>query len=135
MNHYTRTEYLEINAGWKRLEDYAEIRGRMGELREIREILAEARREMGDQTEARGVLACRFIEALEVKSSINLASLWQMPRHSREMMAYAWNTESRDGLQDDEFNKAYAAMLTAADHHRAARRRLAGLASPLEVQS
>lgn len=131
--NYTRTEYLEINAGWKRLEDYATIRGRMGEIREIREILAEARREIGDQTTARGLLACQFIEALEIKPTINLAGLWQSPRYSREMMAYAWHTESRDGLQDPEFEPAYAALLTASEHHKRARRRLAGLSEEVSA--
>lgn len=124
---YNPTEHKAINAAWKALEHYAQSRGRMGEVRELREILARARRELDDQTDARGLLLSMFVEALD-DDRPDLSQIWQWPPYTREIKAYAWHTLRREGPNDDEWAPMAKAAAEARQQRINAKRRASGLA-------
>lgn len=127
MLKFNPQEHKTIVAGWRTLTDYAEIRGRMGETRELHAILTAARKELGDLTDAKGLLLSMFIEALDDERP-NLAEIWQWPPYTREIKAYAWHTLKREGPKDEEWLAAVEAAEGARKARINSKRRASGLA-------
>lgn len=126
MSTLTPAEHKIINDAWGELEAYAEQHGRMGEVGELRTILAAAKRELGRTVDARGLLLSMFVEALD-DDKTRLADMWLWPGYTRDIKAYAWHTNERHGRDDVAWLSAASAATDARAARINAKRRASGL--------